>query len=381
VHKLVYAAIAVALVVTFAAAIVAGFRLHHSAAVERQTIRTLSLQSAALAHRRASARDAYANLSAHDAGEGRRLRAAYLEYLRAPSDNAPLLEAVQTELSRQSDAIHSINPAARRSLVVSIGAAVVLVLTLVWLFELERRSGRIDRDHAARADELIRLRDEFVAVVSHELRTPMTSIVGYVELLAEDDVLTPEQRSYLEVVQRGCDRLVEIVDELLLVAEAGRGKLALELVDVDGATLVANAVAAARPAADGRGIDLRSELGAETTLHGDAKRLGQMLDNLVSNAIKFTPEGGRVCVRTGRAAGGVFFEVSDTGDGIPPEDREHLFEAFYRSRSSNAQAVPGTGLGLTITKAIVDAHHGTIAVECPDGAGTTFRVVLPAGTE
>jgi len=381
VHKLAYALIALALAFTFAAAIVSGFRLHHSAALERQTIRTQSLQSAVLEHRQAAAESAYRDLASHDAAEGRRLRTSYLMYLRAPSQNTMLLHEIETELTRQSSAIHAVNPAARRALFAGIAGAAAVVLLLGWLFEMERRAGRIDRDNAARARDLVRLRDEFVAVVSHELRTPMTSIIGYLELISEEDAgpLTPEQRAYLQVVQRSSDRLVELVDELLLVAEAGRGTLTLDLADVDAAALATEAVTAARPAADTRGIVLRGESDGPAPFRGDAKRLGQMLDNLVSNAIKFTPEGGRVNVRAGRVGGDVFFEVSDTGEGIPAEDREHLYDAFFRSRSANASAVPGTGLGLAITKAIVDAHGGTIELRCPPGEGTIFRVLLPAG--
>ena len=379
VHKLLYALIAAALVLTFAGAVIGGFRLHRSAAIERQTIRTQDLQSAVLMHERGPAESAYDDVAAHSAGEGRRLHASYVAYLHAPSRNDPLVQAIQAELSSQSAAIHRVNPAARTALFAAVAGAIALVLLLVWLFELERRAGRIDRDNAARARELVRLRDEFVAVVSHELRTPMTSIIGYLELIGEGDAgpVTPEQRAYLDVIQRSSDRLVELVDELLIVAEAGRGGLTLDLADVDATALVAHAVMAARPAADTRGIVLRAEHGRPVPFRGDAKRLGQMIDNLVSNALKFTPEGGRVSVRTERVDAGVLFEVSDTGSGIPPEDREHLFEAFFRSRSANAAAVPGTGLGLTITKAIVDAHGGTIELRSPPGEGTTFRVLIP----
>ena len=115
------------------------------------------------------------------------------------------------------------------------------------------------------------------------------------------------------------------------------------------------------------------------TVAGDPTRLAQMLDNLISNAIKFTPNGGHVTVRVERRFGDVVFEVADTGGGIAEIDRERLFDPFFRSREANARAVPGTGLGLTITKAIVDAHHGTIEVDDTPGGGATFRVWLPAG--
>jgi len=226
------------------------------------------------------------------------------------------------------------------------------------------------------------MRDEFVAVVSHELRTPMTSIIGYLELITEGEAgpLTAEQRSYLDIVARSTDRLVELVDELLLVAEAGRGRLTLDLADVSSGALVTDSVLAARPAADTRDVVLRAEPDDSPAFRGDAKRLGQMLDNLVSNAIKFTPAGGRVVVRSERVDDDVLFEVADTGEGIPVEERERLFDAFFRARAATANAVPGTGLGLTITKAIVDAHGGTIELATEPGRGSTFRVRIPAGT-
>jgi signal transduction histidine kinase len=381
VHKLTYALIAIAIVVTFVATTVGGFRLHHSAAVERETIRTQTLEKAVLEHEHAAVLAAFENVAAHDPGAGRRLRPALDAYLNDPANDRPFLRAVEAELTRQSNAIHRINPAAREALIAALIAAFGLVVGLVWLFEVERRAGRIDRDNAARNEELIRLRDEFVAVVSHELRTPLTSIIGYLELLSDEDsgTLTAEQRSYLEIVQRSTGRLVELVGDLLLVAEAERGPLALELADIDVAALAADATAAARPVADARGVMLRVDPAAAGTVAGDATRLAQMLDNLISNAIKFTPDGGNVTVRAAVRGSNAVFEVADTGGGVADHDRERLFDPFFRSRDANARAVPGTGLGLTITKAIVDAHNGTIEVESTPGGGTTFRVRLPVG--
>ncbi|MFL5913748.1 MAG: sensor histidine kinase [Gaiellaceae bacterium] len=378
-HKLTYALISAALLLTFATATIGGFRLHHAAATERQTIRTQEFQTAVLEGRRADVAAAFHNLAAHDRSEARRLDAAYVAFLHA-GRAAPLNRLIESELARQTREIHRINPSARRALIAAAVGAGLLVLLLIWLFELERRAGRIDRDNAARAEELIRLRDEFVAVVSHELRTPLTSIIGYVELIADGEAggLTSEQAAYLAVVQRSTNRLVELVGDLLLVAEAERGPLALELVDIDTAALAAHAAESARPAADARSIIVRLEQGLPVTLAGDPTRLSQMLDNLISNAIKFTPEGGRVTIRAGQRGGDAIFEITDTGSGIADGDRAHLFEPFFRSHEANARAVPGTGLGLTISKAIVDAHHGTIEVDSTKD-GTTFRVRLPAG--
>ncbi|HEX5245644.1 MAG TPA: ATP-binding protein [Gaiellaceae bacterium] len=381
VHKLAYTLISAVLLLTFGAVTLGSFRLHHAASVERQTIRTQELQTAVLEGRSAEVAAAFHNVAIHDRGEARRLDAAYLAFLRTPTKSATLNRRLETELAHQAREIRKANPSARSALIAAVVGAALLVLLLIWLFELERRAGRIDRDNATRAEELIRLRDEFVAVVSHELRTPLTSIIGYVELIADGDAggLTSEQAAYLAVVQRSTNRLVELVGDLLLVAEAERGPLALELVEVDGAALAAHAVESARPAADARGIIVRLEQGDPAAmLAGDPTRLAQMLDNLISNAIKFTPEGGRVTVRADRRGSDAVFEVSDTGGGIADGDRDRLFDPFFRSREVNARAVPGTGLGLTITKAIVDAHHGTIEIDSTHG-GTTFRVWLPVG--
>ena len=380
VQKLAYAFISAALLLTFAAVGLGALRLHHAATTERQTIRTQALQTAVLEGKRNDVMAAFRDVATHDAGEGRRLDAAYVAYLATPRQAAMFNRKIEAELSRQAGEIHRINPSARFALIVAAVGAGLLVVLLIWLFELERRSGRIDRDNAARSEELIRLRDEFVAVVSHELRTPLTSIIGYLELIADGDAggLTSEQASYLAVVQRSTNRLVDLVGDLLLVAEAERGPLALELVEVDGAALAANAVESARPVADARGIIVRLEHGDPVTLAGDPTRLAQMLDNLISNAIKFTPQGGRVTVRAGRGGSDAVFEITDTGGGIAEDDRERLFDPFFRSHEANVRAVPGTGLGLTITKAIVDAHRGTIDVQSTRD-GTTFRVSLPVG--
>ena len=113
-------------------------------------------------------------------------------------------------------------------------------------------------------------------------------------------------------------------------------------------------------------------------VHGDERRLAQVLDNLVSNAVKFTPDGGRITARIAYSDGRALFEIADTGKGIPPDEQEQLFEPFFRSPTATARAIPGTGLGLSITKAIVDAHGGTIEVESAPGAGATFRIRMPA---
>jgi len=131
------------------------------------------------------------------------------------------------------------------------------------------------------------------------------------------------------------------------------------------------------PTAQLRKVDLRLEADLSVTIEGDRARLGQLLDNLVSNALKFTPPGGRVDVRVGGSDSGAWLEVTDTGMGISAAEQEHLFERFFRTSSASSAAIQGTGLGLAIAQAIVNAHRGTIAVESVEGLGTTFRIQLP----
>jgi len=227
--------------------------------------------------------------------------------------------------------------------------------------------------------ELDRLKDEFVALVSHELRTPLTSIRGYLELVLDGEAgdLTDDQRQFLGVVERNAHRLLALVGDLLFLAQVEAGKLSLEYGAVDLGALAAECVETGRPLAEEKEVTLTLATGPLPLLAGDRARLAQLLDNLVSNGIKFTQPGGRVDVRIRGERGQAVIEVRDTGIGIPADEQEHLFERFYRTSKATEQAIPGTGLGLAISKAIVQAHGGLIVVASEDGAGSTFRVSLP----
>jgi signal transduction histidine kinase len=262
----------------------------------------------------------------------------------------------------------------------------------------EERGRLLDAERAARAEaesvqrllaeqnerlrELDRLKDEFVSLVSHELRTPLTSIRGYIELLLED--LEPSEtgrRRYLEVVDRNSQRLLELVSDLLFLAQVEAGRLAIEREPVDLARAVEECIETSSPVADSKGIALTAHVGRVPGLDGDRARLAQMLDNLVSNALKFTPEGGRVDVRLHADGETALLEVEDNGLGIPQEEQGRLFERFFRSSTATENAIPGTGLGLTITRAIVERHGGRIELESRENAGTVVRVSLPLGAE
>jgi signal transduction histidine kinase len=241
--------------------------------------------------------------------------------------------------------------------------------------------GRIWTLREVTADRrLERLRDAFVAAVSHELRTPLTSMSGFLEMLGdEENELGEAGRTYLGFIRRGTTRLQRIVEDLLLVAQIEADRLELDRIETDLSELATSAVEAALPDAAAQGIELVLDVEGPLPLEADAGRLGQVLDNLVSNALKFTPSGGSVMVSAGNGNGKARFEVTDTGIGVPHEEIGQLFSRFYRASTATRREIPGTGLGLVIARAIVEAHGGTISLESSEGEGTRVAVTLPPG--
>jgi signal transduction histidine kinase/small basic protein len=265
---------------------------------------------------------------------------------------------------------------------IAVGASLLAVLVIARFAGLVRAvdSARIaEREANQRLRELDRLKDEFVSTISHELRTPLTSITGYVELAREQ--ADPETNGYLAVAERNAARLLSLVNDLLFVARLQSGRLDLEEEQVDVAQLVAESVAAAKPEAVGANVELRLRLtGGDTVVRGDRRRLAQVIDNLVSNAIKFSADAGSVDLTVDRGNGKVTIEVEDRGIGISESERERLFERFFRSQGALDRQIPGTGLGLYITKSIVEAHGGSVAARSVVGEGSSFVVELPAAS-
>jgi len=230
------------------------------------------------------------------------------------------------------------------------------------------------------AREVARLKDEFVGLISHELRTPLSSILGYLELLRddEDQPLSAEQLQYLSVAERNAHRLLRLVGDLLFTAQVESGKFPLDARDVELEAIISASMQTARPGADNAGIELVNVIPEQpVVVHGDATRLGQAVDNLISNAIKFTPRGGTVTVELGIEDSQAVIRVRDTGMGIATEELDMLFSRFFRATTATRNAVPGVGLGLTITKAIITAHGGQMGVTSEEGVGTEFSVTLP----
>ncbi len=231
----------------------------------------------------------------------------------------------------------------------------------------------------SKAKELSRLKDEFVGLISHELRTPLSSILGYLELLRDEDgvELSQNQLRYLGVAERNAHRLLRIVGDLLFTAQVDSGVFQVDHSEQSLDDIVSASVESARPAASSAGIELLMEMTVPVNINGDAVRLGQACDNLISNALKFTPSGGTVTVSVSADESHAVVAFRDTGMGIASAELDKLFTRFFRASTATRNAVPGVGLGLVITKAIVTAHGGELGVTSEEGKGTSFTMTLP----
>lgn len=239
----------------------------------------------------------------------------------------------------------------------------------------ERRGAALAYQEITELIRAMQVKDEFVASVSHELRTPLTSVLGYVEMMFENDDLPESALGQLRVVQRNALRLQALLSDLLQVGQADATGHLIERAEVDLAALVRDAVEAADVAQEGRKLRVDAPEVLVTTV--DAHRIRQVADNLLSNAVKYTPDGGSVTVTLTAVADHVVLEVADTGMGIAPDELPHVFDRFFRASGVRSRQIPGTGLGLDIVSSIVGAHGGTVTVESELGRGSTFRVVLP----
>jgi two-component system, sensor histidine kinase and response regulator len=231
--------------------------------------------------------------------------------------------------------------------------------------------------------ELDRLKDDFVATVSHELRTPLTSMMGFLEMIREGEAgeLNEEQQRFLAIVYRSSERLQRLVGDLLFVARLDANGLQLQFAEARLDEIVRDAVESSSALARSREVSLIAEIDAVPPVSGDRERLSQLVGNLISNALKFTPAGGTVTARSFVDSSRAVVEVADTGIGIPKAEQSRLFQRFFRSSTATEQAIPGTGLGLVISRAIAEAHGGTIDVTSEPGEGTTFRVEIPLEPE
>ncbi|MFG1928686.1 ATP-binding protein [Cryptosporangium sp. NPDC048952] len=231
------------------------------------------------------------------------------------------------------------------------------------------------------AVELAHTKDEFLALVTHELRNPLTVIVSTAELLEDDlaELTVAEQYEHLRTITRSAHRMVVIANDLLDLARLESGHLAVHPADTDLCLIMRESAHAHTAQIEAKNLTLGIELPERLELHADADRLRQVADNLLSNAIKYTPAGGTITLSAaaGDTPDGITWSVADTGIGIPAADRPRLFRRFYRASTAVDRRIPGTGLGLVITRAIIDRHQGSIELTDHPGPGTTFTIHLP----
>jgi signal transduction histidine kinase len=228
--------------------------------------------------------------------------------------------------------------------------------------------------------EIDRTKTDFLSTVSHELRTPLTSIAGYVEMMRDGEAgeVAPMQAQMLDVVARNTQRLRDLIEDVLILSRVEAGTLRTERLPVALRGVIDHAVTALRPEA--AHADVRLDVipaSSPAMLLGDAAQLEQVVLNLVGNAIKFTPAGGRVTVSLETTGDELLLRVEDTGIGIPRAEVDDLFQRFFRASNAKAQQIPGTGLGLAIVGSIVAAHDGRVEVDSRERRGTVLTVVLP----
>ncbi len=247
------------------------------------------------------------------------------------------------------------------------------------LLSQEQAARRTAEEARQKLEDADRAKDAFLATVSHELRTPLSPIVTWAEVLKRGNLDDRQVRLAVEAIQRSAKAQAQLVEDLLDVSRIAAGKMRLEVRPVDLAGVIRSAVDVVQPAADAKNIRLQSVLDTKTApVSGDADRLQQVVWNLLANAVKFTPRGGRVTVVLERVNSYAEIAVSDTGQGIAADFLPNLFERFRQGAATSTRGSTGLGLGLAIVRHIVEAHGGTVHAESPGpGKGSVFTVKLP----
>jgi K+-sensing histidine kinase KdpD len=265
----------------------------------------------------------------------------------------------------QTTALGATDHALARLLAQAVGSALARAMTL----ERERH-GRRD------AEMLSRAREEVLGVVAHDLRNPLSVTAAVLQMLGDDGLPSPDRERLIDSGKRSVKQMNRLIGDLLDVMRMEAGRLALESEDLTVTSILTQAEEGARHLAAARRIALTvPPPDASLRLRGDRGRLAQVFGNLLGNAIKFTPEGGKVSLRAWRDGNEIVFEVADTGPGVPPEHLTHLFDRFWQANKADRR---GVGLGLPIAKGIVDAHAGRMWVDSSVGKGSRFCVALPA---
>jgi PAS domain S-box-containing protein len=239
--------------------------------------------------------------------------------------------------------------------------------------ELELRNREVERAN--------RMKSEFLASMSHELRTPLNAIIGFSDLLAEQIAgpLSAKQQRFVNHIQQGARHLLALINDILDLSKVEAGRLELNLENVAVAGVLADVLTGMRQAAAAKNIPVHSSIGPDVTVFADRVRFKQILLNLLGNAVKFTPDGGKIWVEAVERRGRVTVSVSDTGLGIPVEEQEAIFDAFHQAGATTKGLKEGTGLGLAISRRLVEEHGGRIWVESEPGKGARLSFTMPVG--
>jgi signal transduction histidine kinase len=249
----------------------------------------------------------------------------------------------------------------------------VLVIGIVTL----RIAALAEREKTRAAAEATRR--QLVAAVSHDLRTPIASLRLLVEAVDDDIVDGETRRRYLATMQTHIHSLSAMIDDLFELSRIEAGDIDWSMRQVELALLVDETVAAMQPEAGAKGIEIHTQLGEELSTRADPEKIQRVLFNLIRNAIRHTPADGSVTVRAEAGGGGVEIEIADTGEGIPASERERVFDAFFRGGVDASRGSDGAGLGLAVSRAIVETHGGRIWL-APAERGTSVRFSLPSAT-
>jgi len=236
------------------------------------------------------------------------------------------------------------------------------------------------QEKSAQLEVANRHKTEFLANMSHELRTPLNAIIGFSEVLQQKmfGELNDQQTEYLGDIVSSGRHLLSLINDILDLSKIEAGRTELQLTPFSLVAALANAVTLVRERATSHGIALDLSVAPPLdTIVADERKVKQVVVNLLANAVKFTPDGGRVSVQADQLDGNVRIAVRDTGIGIAPEDQRRVFEEFQQARHQTAQSREGTGLGLTLSKRFVELHGGTLTLESEPGKGSTFTVMLP----
>jgi signal transduction histidine kinase/ActR/RegA family two-component response regulator len=307
--------------------------------------------------------------------------------------NIRRLASEWTTQERHTRAIHRASATAsgsRAAMMIALTSAIAALLLLITLSQIAR-AARAERDARERAEAAYaaetrgrlasesanRIKDEFIATVSHELRTPLTAILGWSRILVDEGQSELLQEG-LRTIQSCASAQAKLIDDLLDVSRIMSGKMRLSIRTIDMAEVARAGVDSVRPAAEAKGVRLQLHLDDQIRVSADPDRLQQIVWNLVSNAVKFTPRRGRIDVRLQRTDSQAVLSVQDSGEGIDPQFLPHVFDAFRQADASKARVHKGLGLGLSIVSHLADAHGGTVAVSSAGkGKGATFSVALP----